>query len=170
MGNVHGDTSQAAHHMIRRQSRMDLAGLAKEEQWARYNEKELTLLDRMFQDLVKRSPDKNMSKEVFLDYFNLPGILGERLFDVFDTKKDGVINFDEFVTGLARYNRGTVEDKIDMLFEMYGLDGQEFITKEELGMVLFSLVTPTTSIFYSDSSTRTVDGTPVQWSKQNFFF
>ncbi|ETO27466.1 hypothetical protein RFI_09663, partial [Reticulomyxa filosa] len=160
MGNGHGDTSQAAHHMIRR--RLSQVDFAKDEQWARYNEKELTLLDRI-------SPDKSMSKEVFLDYFNLPGILGERLFDVFDTKKDGVIKFDAFKKKnqsdtfsytLEQYNRGSMNEKIDMLFEMYGLDGQECITKEELGMVLFSLVTPTTSIFYDGGTNRTIDGTP----------
>ena len=72
------------------------------DKFARYNDKELTLLDRMFQDLAKRSPDKTMSKETFLQYFALPGILGERLFAVFDTKKNGVIDFEEFVNGLAR--------------------------------------------------------------------
>ena len=30
------------------------------------------------------SPEKTMSKETFLEYFGLPGILGERLFAVFD--------------------------------------------------------------------------------------
>ena len=75
---------------------------ADSDGFARYNDKELTLLDRMFQDLAKRSPDKTMSKETFLQYFALPGILGERLFAVFDTKKNGVIDFEEFVNGLAR--------------------------------------------------------------------
>ena len=70
--------------------------------FARYNAQELTLLDRMFQDLAKRSPEETMSKETFLECFSLPGILGERLFDVFDTKKNGVIDFEEFVNGLAR--------------------------------------------------------------------
>ncbi len=72
------------------------------EGFARYNDKELTLLDRMFQDLAKRSPDETMSKETFLQYFALPGILGERLFAVFVAKKNGVIDFEEFVNGLAR--------------------------------------------------------------------
>ena len=75
---------------------------ARSDGFARYNDKELTLLDRMFQDLAKRSPDKTMSKETFLQYFALPGILGERLFAVFDAEKNGVISFEEFVNGLAR--------------------------------------------------------------------
>eukprot|EP00485_Elphidium_margaritaceum_P004278 CAMPEP_0202696214 /NCGR_PEP_ID=MMETSP1385-20130828/9518_1 /ASSEMBLY_ACC=CAM_ASM_000861 /TAXON_ID=933848 /ORGANISM="Elphidium margaritaceum" /LENGTH=913 /DNA_ID=CAMNT_0049352331 /DNA_START=76 /DNA_END=2817 /DNA_ORIENTATION=- len=122
---------------------------ASKDGYARYNEKELTLLDRMFQDLAKRSPDKTMSKETFLEYFSLPGILGERLFDVFDTKKNGVIDFEEFVNGLARYNRGSLEEKIAMLFEMYDMDGHQAVSPEELSLILYSVITPTTSLFYS---------------------
>ncbi|ETO24410.1 hypothetical protein RFI_12746 [Reticulomyxa filosa] len=55
-----------------------------------------------------------------------------------------------------------MKDKIDMLFEMYALNGQEYITKEQLRVVLFSLVTPTSSIFYSDDPTRTIGGSKVE--------
>jgi len=125
------------------------ASHGKNDGFARYNDKELTLLDRMFQDLAKRSPDKTMSKETFLQYFALPGILGERLFDVFDTKKNGVIDFEEFVNGLGRYNRGSLEEKIEMLFEMYDMDGHKQVNPEELSLILYSVITPTTSLFYS---------------------
>ncbi|ETO15226.1 asparagine rich protein [Reticulomyxa filosa] len=97
--------------------------------------------------------------EVFLEFFNLPVILGERLFDVFDTKQDDMINFDKF------YNRGTMKEKIDMLFEMYALNGQSYITKEQLQAVFFSLVTPTSGIFYSDDPIRVIGGSKVNCKK-----
>ena len=104
MGNNHGRNS-SQRGLKRFKSRLHgstaLLNL-EDDNFARYNTKELTLLDRMFQDLAKRSPDETMSKETFLQYFALLGILGERLFAVFDKKKDGVIHFDEFVSGLAR--------------------------------------------------------------------
>lgn len=93
---------QMKRRLTSRLSHSHLGLSADSDGFARYNDKELTLLDRMFQDLAKRSPDKTMSKETFLQYFALPGILGERLFAVFDTKKNGVIDFEEFVNGLAR--------------------------------------------------------------------
>lgn len=52
-----------------------------------------------------------MDKKTFLAFFNVPGsfpdnhsfalvgLLGERLFDHFDKKADGVIHRDEFVNG-----------------------------------------------------------------------
>eukprot|EP01083_Nonionella_stella_P175035 608372_1 len=127
--------------------------LKDSEGFVRYNDKELTLLDRMFQDLAKRSPDETMSKETFLQYFALPGILGERLFAVFDAKKNGVIDFEEFVNGLARYNRGSLQEKIAMLFEMYDMDGQSQVKPEELSLILYSVITPTTALFYSNNNT-----------------
>ena len=53
-------------------------------------------------------------------------LLGERLFAQFDKKKkveqkddDHLIDFDEFITGLAIVCRGTVDEKIHFLFNMY---------------------------------------------------
>ena len=42
-----------------------------------------------------------MDKATFLDFFNVPKLLGERLFQVFDQKKTGVIDLEEFLDGLA---------------------------------------------------------------------
>eukprot|EP01083_Nonionella_stella_P010218 29193_1 len=95
-----------------------------------------------------------MSKETFLQYFALPGILGERLFAVFDAKKNGVIDFEEFVNGLARYNRGSLQAKIEMLFEMYDMDGHKQVRPEELSLILYSVITPTTSLFYSSENDK----------------
>ncbi len=58
--------------------------------------------------------------------FLLLYLLGERLFAQFDKKKkveqkddDHLIDFDEFITGLAIVCRGTVDEKIHFLFNMY---------------------------------------------------
>ncbi|ETO07902.1 asparagine rich protein [Reticulomyxa filosa] len=138
------------------------------------------------EEVSKNCIDFNKSQEknqVFLEFFNLTGILGERLFDVFDTKQDNVINFDKFVTGLAwvmrknyltkfskknieHYNRGTMKEKIDMLFEMYALNGQSYITKEQLQAIFFSLVTPTSGIFYSDDPIRIIGVSKVNYKKK----
>ena len=48
---------------------------------------------------------KGVDKETFLQYFPLNGLLGERLFCQFDTKKTGHIDFDGFITGLAKVCR-----------------------------------------------------------------
>lgn len=137
------------------------AATSKEAQqlFKKFDDTELSLLDGLFTDLAKRSPDKTMSKATFLSYFNLPGILGERLFQVFDVKKTGVIDFEEFVMGLASYTKGSIEEKMTFLFKMYDLDGKKEVNPNELSTMLYSLVTPTTTLFCDPEMLLSDNGT-----------
>jgi Ca2+-binding EF-hand superfamily protein len=42
-------------------------------------------------------------------------MLGLRLFDVFDSKRDGKIDLQEFVCGLRVASSGTLEEKVEFL-------------------------------------------------------
>merc|ERR1719334_2693353 len=95
---------------------------------------------------------KTISKKTFLEVFRLPGFLGQRLFEAFDTKKTGNIDFGEFVSGLAGYVRGTTRDKMNMLFTLFDLDSQGFITRNDLQSVLFSLITPAIAFLPVDNA------------------
>jgi len=107
----------------------------------KWTKKELKLLDTMFRQMAQRSPDpEQMSKETFLSVYKFPGIMGERLFKVFDGDKSGFVNFEEFVTGLQKFFRGSVEDKADMIFEMYDLNDNGCVDKKELSTMLHSLI------------------------------
>lgn len=73
------------------------------------------------QDLAQRSDDKakGVNKFSFLEvifihsaffqYTSLPGILADRLFEVFDQDKDDYLNAKEFITGLLRIYCSTLE-------------------------------------------------------------
>jgi len=115
--------------------------------YTKYNDMELGLLEKMFRDLAGRSPEdlQTISKDTFLQVFGLPGILGDRLFKAFDIKNTSKIDFDEFVSGLAKYVRGNLTEKMDMLFTLFDMDSQGYITRNELQTVLFSLITPAVS-------------------------
>jgi len=107
----------------------------------KWTKKELKLLDIMFRQMAQRSPDpEQMSKETFLSVYKFPGIMGERLFKVFDGDKSGFVNFEEFVTGLQKFFRGSVEDKADMIFQMYDLNDNGCVDKKELSTMLHSLI------------------------------
>merc|ERR1719320_1749331 len=107
----------------------------------KWNKKELKLLGTIFRQMAQRSPDPEaMSKETFLSVYKLPGILGERLFQVFDKKKSGVIDFEEFVDGLQQFLRGDVGDKAKMIFEMYDLNNNGCVDNFELSTMLHSLI------------------------------
>eukprot|EP01136_Pigoraptor_vietnamica_P021636 Opistho-1_new@71988 len=101
-----------------------------------FSEAELDWLHKTYKDLARRSGKKTVDKEAFLQYFPLPGMLGERLFAVFDRKKNQSINFEEFVCGLSLCFRGTEEEKARVIFEMFNLAENGDLSKEEMVTML----------------------------------
>ncbi len=62
----------------------------------------------------------------------------DRLFKMFDKKKDGRISLDEFSTFLM--NIKTPDDKIDLLFDMYDLNDDNQLDHEEVRHVISEMV------------------------------
>lgn len=96
------------------------------------------LLCRMFEDLSSHSTSRvpGIDKVTFLRIFKQPGMLGERLFAVFDRNKDGYIDQTEFLSGLATVVHGSKEEKINFIFEMYDLNNDGGISRTELSTML----------------------------------
>jgi Ca2+-binding EF-hand superfamily protein len=63
-------------------------------------------------------------------------MLSERLFAQFDVKGTGYIDFEEFITGLAIVCRGTQNEKIHFLFNMYDVSHDNTVSKAELATLL----------------------------------
>lgn len=63
----------------------------------------------------------------------MKGLLGERLFHFFDTKKNGLLDFECFVQGMLSYCRGNIEKKQRIIFEICDfkedlvIDGHELL-------------------------------------------
>ena len=53
-----------------------------------------------------------------LNYTDLPGILGDRLFAVFDLSKNDHIDLREFVHGMFKVYYSNLETKIKLTFDM----------------------------------------------------
>jgi len=62
----------------------------------------------------------------------------ERLFTLLDVNSDGQIDLTEFVTGLSLLCKGSVEEKLALSFKAYDLDGNGYITKDELASMFKS--------------------------------
>ena len=98
-------------------------------------------LREIWADLSKRSVEetaKGINKITFNKYYDLPGIISERLFTVFDKDKDGVLNSTEFVTGMKKLfsQTETFDSLAKFIFNFYDFRNCEKIKKEDVRVVL----------------------------------
>ncbi|XP_017973787.1 PREDICTED: calcineurin B-like protein 1 isoform X2 [Theobroma cacao] len=64
-----------------------------------------------------------------------------KIFDLFDAKKKGVIDFGDFVRALNVFHPNvSQEDKITFAFKLYDMDGTGFIERNEVKQMLIALL------------------------------
>ena len=71
-----------------------------------------------------------------LEYSNLPGIVGERFFHLFDSNKDGYVDKKEFVKGFSRIFSSHLDTSLHLIFEFYDFDEDCFISQEDIRIIL----------------------------------
>ncbi|XP_077295361.1 A-type potassium channel modulatory protein KCNIP1 [Arctopsyche grandis] len=54
------------------------------------------------------------------------------VFNTLDQDNSGLLSFDEFVTGLSILSRGSLEEKLRWTFSLYDINGDGYITREEM--------------------------------------
>ena len=93
-------------------------------------------LKEIWSDLSKRATkednSKGNSKVTFNKYYELQGIISERLFTVFDKDKDGVLSQSEFVNGMISvFSQSESFDSLArFIFDLYDFRTCEKIQKD----------------------------------------
>ena len=86
----------------------------------------------------KKGPIKTngLPKILFIKYYDLPGILSERLFSVMDINNNGFIDLKEFVNGMVTLFYEDFEKNSMFIFNLYDFDRDGKISKEDIRTIL----------------------------------
>lgn len=78
----------------------------------------------LFRDLSLRCltqtaiDERKLDKTTFIEYCNLPGIIGERFFKIFDSHFNGLISEPSFINNMTKVFMSDLETKMRLTFNM----------------------------------------------------
>ena len=95
-------------------------------------------LAQIWRDLAKRSNEKKkgINKITFAKYYELPGLINERLFKVFDRDNNGYLDGKEFINGMIILFTESFNTLTKFIFTFYDFDQDGLITREDVRVVL----------------------------------
>ena len=119
-------------------------------------------LRQVWKDLSGRGDDKDkgLSKIMFSNYYELPGIISERLFSVLNTSKTNFLSCNDFIDGMVNLFSGELDKLIQFIFKFYDFDKDGKVSKEDIRIVLSYVPLNTKKSFKKSKS--------LKFEKENF--
>ncbi|XP_025928766.1 Kv channel-interacting protein 4 isoform X2 [Apteryx rowi] len=105
------------------------------EAQSKFTKKELQILYRGFKNECPSGVvNEDTFKEIYSQFFPQGDstTYAHFLFNAFDTDHNGSVSFEDFVMGLSILLRGTVQEKLNWAFNLYDINKDGYITKEEM--------------------------------------
>ena len=98
-------------------------------------------LSEIWQELSKETnPSLHINVGInlfsFIKYYNLPGLIGQRLFDVLDLDNNGFLSPSEFITGMCTLFCEEINSLIKFIFYFCDFDKDDYITFDDMHAVL----------------------------------
>uniref|UniRef100_A0A8C7XVY3 EF-hand domain-containing protein n=1 Tax=Oryzias sinensis TaxID=183150 RepID=A0A8C7XVY3_9TELE len=117
-------------------------GLDKLEAQTNFNKRELQVLYRGFKnECPSGAVNEDTFKQIYSQFFPhgdkwtdkcYASTYAHYLFNAFDTGHTGSIKFEDFVTALSILLRGSVTEKLQWTFNLYDINRDGYINKEEM--------------------------------------
>ncbi|NWR17736.1 EFCB1 protein, partial [Emberiza fucata] len=110
-----------------------------------FTKSEVECLIKLFDTLVAKASsqfagagfDRTVFRDTLYNAFGMTdNVVLDRVFGIFDKDNTGCITVEEWVEGLAVLLRGTLEEKMKYCFTIYDLNGDGYISKEEMFQML----------------------------------
>ncbi|KAK3228080.1 hypothetical protein Dsin_007942 [Dipteronia sinensis] len=130
-----------------------------------FNETEVEALFELFRKLSSSLVDDGLiSKEEFqLGLFRnkkKQSLFADRVFRLFDLKRDGVIEFGEFVRSLSVFHpEAPAAEKLKFSFQLYNIRETGFIEREEVKEMILALMEESDLILSDDIIEANIDKT-----------
>lgn len=101
---------------------------------------EVVLLMSRYERLCKKEEGK-LHRIEFRDELNrsfniTDDILMDRVFKAFDKKSCGTLRQEDYVTGIGKFLNGTLDEQVQMAFDVYDLNNDGYISREEMFQLL----------------------------------
>ncbi|XP_072532196.1 calaxin isoform X2 [Salminus brasiliensis] len=106
-----------------------------------FSKTEAECLIRLFNELLGEQTDRRVGpgldrgkfRNILHNTFGLTDdMIMDRVFRAFDNDNDSYISVKEWVEGLSVFLRGSLDEKIKYCFEVYDLNGDGYISREEM--------------------------------------
>ncbi|KAG7263589.1 hypothetical protein CRUP_035572, partial [Coryphaenoides rupestris] len=114
----------------------------KLQEQTKFTKKELQVLYRGFKNECPSGVvNEDNFKTIYSQFFPQgdSSMYAHFLFEAFDTDKNGSVSFEDFVFGLSIILRGTINDRLNWAFNLYDLNKDGCITKEEMLDIMKSI-------------------------------
>ncbi|KAM9770124.1 A-type potassium channel modulatory protein KCNIP2-like [Menidia menidia] len=117
-------------------------GLDRLAQQTKFSKRELQVLYRGFKnECPSGAVDEETFKGIYSQFFPQgdSSTYAHFLFEAFDTHSHGLVSFEDFVVSLSIILRGSITDKLNWAFNLYDINKDGCITREEMTEIMNSI-------------------------------
>ncbi len=108
----------------------------------RFTRKEIQIMYRGFkQECPSGIVNEQMFKEIYSQFFPQGDCsnYAHYVFATIDQNCDGTVNFEDFLMGLSILSRGTIDEKLRWIFNLYDINRDGKVTRDELLLIVSSV-------------------------------